>query len=60
MLAIKLPGLVRDLPLGSSLYNFAIRATDEEGRGVSSYIPVRLTVRDINNNGPVPKVSGAA
>ena len=57
-ISIKLPGLFRDSPLGSPIYDFAIRATDEDGRGVSSYMPVRITVRDKNNNWPVPKVSG--
>lgn len=56
-LGVAAPGLSRDLPFGASVYNFAVRATDENGAGVSSYIPVRITVNDINNNAPIPTVS---
>ena len=55
-LGIAAPGLLRDLPFGSSVYNFAIRVTDENGAGVSSYAPVQITVLDANNNAPIPTV----
>ncbi|CAF5187597.1 unnamed protein product, partial [Rotaria magnacalcarata] len=48
------PGLVRDPPFGYSIYNFSIRATDQNGTGVSTYVPVSITVLDINNKGPIP------
>ena len=53
-IGIASPGLSRDLPFGSPIYNFSIRATDEGGAGVSSYASVRIRVVDINNNGPIP------
>ncbi|CAF4544432.1 unnamed protein product [Rotaria socialis] len=48
------PGLVRDPPFGYSIYNFSIRATDQNGTGVSTYVPVSISVLDINNNEPIP------
>jgi len=55
-IGIKSPGLSRDLPFGSSVYNFAIRVNDENGAGVSSYVPVDITVLDKNNKAPIPTV----
>ncbi|CAF2072701.1 unnamed protein product [Rotaria magnacalcarata] len=53
-ISIGSPGLVRDPPFGYSIYNFSIRATDQNGTGVSTYVPVSITVLDINNKGPIP------
>ncbi|CAF0991670.1 unnamed protein product [Rotaria sp. Silwood1] len=53
-IGIKSPGLSRDLPFGDSVYNFAIRVIDEDGLGVSSYIPVSIKVIDVNNKAPMP------
>ncbi|CAF3673561.1 unnamed protein product [Rotaria sordida] len=53
-IGIKSPGLSRDLPFGDSIYNFAIRVIDEDGLGVSSYIPVSIKVIDVNNKAPIP------
>jgi hypothetical protein len=55
-IGITSPGLSRDLPYGQSLYKFSIRATDQSGYGISSYIPVSITVVDINNHAPIPSV----
>ncbi len=55
-ISIKSPGLSRDLPFGNPIYNFSIRVTDENGFGVSSYVPVMINVADINNNAPIPTV----
>ncbi len=55
-IGINSSGLSRDLPFGSSTYNFAIAATDENGSGVTSYIPVSIEVTDTNNRGPIPTV----
>jgi hypothetical protein len=51
-----LPGLSRDLPFGTPVYNFSIQVTDMGGTGVSSYAPVSIQVIDINNNAPIPTV----
>lgn len=51
---MKTPGLTRDLPFGSSQYDFSIKVTDENGLGISTYVPVTIFVNDINNNGPIP------
>jgi hypothetical protein len=53
-MVINLPGLSHDLPFGDSEYNIAIIATDENGSGVSSYVPVSITVIDVNNKAPIP------
>ena len=53
-IGIASPGLTRDLPFGSSQYNFSIQVTDEGGAGVSTSVPVIIFVNDINNNGPIP------
>ncbi|CAF3869414.1 unnamed protein product [Adineta steineri] len=53
-IGIALPGLSRDLPFGAPIYNFSIRVTDQAGLGVSSYVPVSITVIDTNNNAPIP------
>jgi hypothetical protein len=55
-LGINAPGLNRDLPFGSSEYRFAIRAIDENGKGVSSYAQVSIEVNDTNNRAPIPTV----
>jgi hypothetical protein len=38
------------------MYNFSIRATDENGTGVSSYVPVSIEVISKNNTAPRPTV----
>ncbi|CAF3379935.1 unnamed protein product [Rotaria socialis] len=53
-IGINSPGLSRDLPFGNSIYNFAIRVTDEDRSGVSSYVPVSIKVIDKNNKAPIP------
>ncbi|CAF3111050.1 unnamed protein product [Rotaria sp. Silwood2] len=53
-IGIKSLGLSRDLPFGDSVYNFGIRVTDENGTGVSSYVPVSIKVIDVNNAAPIP------
>jgi hypothetical protein len=55
-IGIKSPGLSRDFPFGHPVYNFTIRVTDENGTGVSSYVPVRIEVIDKNNKAPIPTV----
>jgi hypothetical protein len=55
-LGIALPGLKRDLPFGSPVYNFSVRATDNNGQGFSSYAPITITVIDSNDNAPIPTV----
>ncbi|UJR37810.1 hypothetical protein I4U23_030500 [Adineta vaga] len=54
IISINSTGLSRDVPFGSAEYKFAIRATDENGTGVSSYASVIIKVIDINNNAPIP------
>ncbi|CAF1053785.1 unnamed protein product [Adineta ricciae] len=53
-IGIAAPGLSRDLPFGSRIYNFTIQATDQGGLGVSSYALVIITVIDTNNKAPIP------
>ncbi len=36
------------------MYSFSINVTDEGGFGVSSYVPVSITVNDVNNKAPIP------
>ena len=55
-LRINAPGLSRDLPFGSSEYRFAIRATNNNGAGVSSYAQVSIQINDTNNRAPIPTV----
>ncbi len=55
-LRINAPGLSRDLPFGSSEYRFAIRVTNENGAGVSSYAQVSIQINDTNNRAPIPTV----
>jgi len=38
------------------VYSFAIRVTDENGTGVSSYAPITIEVIDKNNKAPIPTV----
>ncbi|CAF0872431.1 unnamed protein product [Adineta steineri] len=54
-IGIKAPGLSHDYPFGSSIYNFAIEAIDENGTGISSYVPVRINVIKANNKAPILK-----
>ncbi|CAF4282567.1 unnamed protein product, partial [Adineta steineri] len=54
-ISIKAPGLSHDYPFGSSIYNFAIEASDENGTGISSYVPVRINVIKANNKAPILK-----
>jgi hypothetical protein len=55
-LGIIAPGLSRDPPFGAAVYNFAVRVTDDNGAGISSFVPVSIRVTDKNNNGPIPTV----
>ncbi|CAF1025815.1 unnamed protein product [Rotaria sordida] len=56
-IGIASPGLIRDAPFGRSTYRFALRVTNQNGTGVSSYAPVTIDIIDINNNGPIPIAS---
>lgn len=53
-IGIASPGLIRDAPLGTSKYSFALCVTNQNGTGVSSYVPVTINVLDVNNNAPIP------
>lgn len=55
-IGITSPGLLRDLPFGYPTYKFSVRATDQGGTGLSSYVPITITVIDANNNAPIPTV----
>lgn len=44
--------LDRDPPAGAPVWEFVVHATDEAGRGLSSYATVRVTLRDLNDNSP--------
>lgn len=55
-IGIKLPGLVWDSQRNLTTYHFSIRVTDDNGNGISSYIPVSINVIDINNHAPIPMV----
>ena len=55
-ISIKSPGLSRDVPFGNTVYNFSIKVTDENGTGLSTSVPVIITVTDINNKAQIPIV----
>uniref|UniRef100_A0A1I7SAF6 Cadherin domain-containing protein n=1 Tax=Bursaphelenchus xylophilus TaxID=6326 RepID=A0A1I7SAF6_BURXY len=45
--------LDRDPPTGIPVWEFVVRATDDNGNGLSNYATVRVNLRDINDNSPV-------
>jgi hypothetical protein len=46
----------RDFPFGGLEYIFAVKVTDENGTGVSSYAPVRIDIMVINEKALIPRV----